>query len=343
MAPSASNSAQTAVTPERIMQFAWGYVPPLVIEAAIRHNVFDVLDSGPKNLEQVHEATGASVRGLAAIMNVLVGLDFLAKDEHGFYSLTPESAAFLVSTKPSFQGGIIRHTSQHLIPKWLHLNDIVASGNPAAAVNQQVEGSDFFQKFVTDIFPMSYPSAQALASHLNLAALPHPTALDLAAGSGVWGIALAQSAPNLHVTAVDWSDVLPVTRKTVTGFGLADRFSFVAGDLLEADFGAQYTVATLGHILHSEGEKRSRALLAKTFKSLAPGGTIAIAEFLVNADRKGPVGSLFFAVNMLVNTDHGDTYSFEEISAWLSEAGFENPRTLSAPGPSPLILATRPS
>jgi ubiquinone/menaquinone biosynthesis C-methylase UbiE len=335
-------SATPSVTPERIMQFAWGCVPPLVIEAAIRHHVFDVLDDGPKDLQQVQAATGASARGLAAIMNVLVGLDFLAKDDHGLYSLTPESATFLVSTKPGFYGGLISHTSQHLIPKWLQLSDVVATGNPAAAVNQQTEGSEFFQKFVSDIFPLSYPSAQALANHLNLGALPHPTALDLAAGSGVWGIALAQSAPGLHVAAVDWSGVLPVTRKTVAQFGLADRFSFVAGDLFEADFGAQYTVATLGHILHSEGETRSRALLAKTFKALAPGGTIAIAEFLVNSDRKGPVNGLFFAVNMLVNTDQGDTFSFEEISAWLAEAGFENPRTLVAPGPSPLILATKP-
>lgn len=94
MTPSASTPAPTAVTPERIMQFAWGYVPPLVIEAAIKHNVFDVLDGGPKNLEQVHEATGASVRGLAAIMNVLVGLNFLAKDEDGLYSLTQRALPF---------------------------------------------------------------------------------------------------------------------------------------------------------------------------------------------------------------------------------------------------------
>ncbi len=190
---------------------------------------------------------------------------------------------------------------------------------------------------------MSYPSAQVLAGHLNLAALPDSSALDLAAGSGVWGIALAQSAPKLRVTSVDWPDVLPVTRKTAAQFGLAERFSFVAGDLLEADFGTQHTVATLGHILHSEGEQRSRTLLAKTFKALAPGGTIAIAEFLVNPDRRGPVMGLFFAANMLVNTDQGNTYSFEEISEWLREAGFENPRTLPAPGPSPLILATKPS
>ena len=45
---------------------------------------------------------------------------------------------------------------------------------------------------------------------------------------------------------------------------------------------------------------------------------------------------------MLVNTDEGDTYSFEEISSWLKQAGFVNPRLLDSPGPSPLILATKP-
>jgi hypothetical protein len=61
----------------------------------------------------------------------------------------------------------------------------------------------------------------------------------------------------------------------------------------------------------------------------------------VNKDRTGPVGGLFFAVNMLVNTDEGGTYSFEEIGGWLHEAGFSNARLLEAPGPSPLILAEK--
>jgi ubiquinone/menaquinone biosynthesis C-methylase UbiE len=273
-------------------------------------------------------------------MNALVGLNFLAKSQDT-YSLTPESAAFLVSTKPSFQGGILRHTSTQLIPKWLGINEVVATGKPAHSVNQEDDGSEFFKEFVVDIFPMSYPSAQVLAQHLNLNGSP-ASVLDLAAGSGVWGIALAQNSPNVSVTAVDWPEVIPTTKKVAARFNLTDRFSFSEGDLLTADFGTGHTVATLGHILHSEGEDRSRKLLSKVFEALAPGGTIAIAEFLVTPDRTGPVGSLFFAVNMLVNTDVGDTYSFEEISSWLTEAGFTNPRTLPAPGPSPLVLATKP-
>jgi ubiquinone/menaquinone biosynthesis C-methylase UbiE len=324
------------------MQFAWSYVPTLVLEAAIHHRVFDVLDEGPKTLKETAEATGASERGLRAVMNTLVGLNFLAKT-NGHYALTPESEAFLVSTKPSFQGGILKHTSGQLIPKWLHLNEVVGTGKPVASVNQEGSGSEFFQNFVEDIFPLSYPSAQVLAKHLGLESSESEVrVLDLAAGSGVWGIALAQSSERVTVTAVDWVDVLPATKKMAARFGLTDGFAFVSGDLMTADFGSGHNVATLGHILHSEGEARSRSLLRKTFEALAPGGTISIAEFLVNADRTGPVGSLFFAANMLVNTDDGDTYSFEEISEWLTEAGFTNARLVEAPGPSPLILATKP-
>jgi ubiquinone/menaquinone biosynthesis C-methylase UbiE/AraC-like DNA-binding protein len=313
------------------------------LDPRIRHRVFDVLDSGPLSLNEIAQATGASERGLAAILNVLVGLNFLAKDTEGQYALTPESAAFLVSTKPSFQGGILRHTSEHLLPKWLRLHEIVAVGAPDSAVNRQETGSAFFENFVNDIFPMSYPAAQDLAHYLRLDLMSGPlSVLDLAAGSGVWGIALAQSAPAVSVRAVDWPGVLPVTRKTVARFDLADRFTFAAGDLLEADFGAGHHVATLGHILHSEGAERSQALLKKTFAALAPGATIAVAEFLVNADRTGPVNGLIFAVNMLVNTERGDTYSFEEIAAWLAEAGFVDARTLASRGPSPLILANKP-
>jgi hypothetical protein len=94
--------------------------------------------------------------------------------------------------------------------------------------------------------------------------------------------------------------------------------------------------------LHSEGEQRSRELLKKTFRALKSGGTIAIAEWLVNDDRTKPLPSLMFSVQMLVNTEKGDTFSFKEIKEWLEDAGFTKVRKLEAPGPSPLILATKP-
>ena len=97
------------------------------------------------------------------------------------------------------------------------------------------------------------------------------------------------------------------------------------GDLLEADFGAGYQAATLGHILHSEGERRSRALLKKVFAALAPGGVVAIAEMVPNEDRTGPAMPLIFAVNMLVHTDEGDTFTFGEIERVAARGGLRQP------------------
>ena len=330
------------VTPERLMQLAWGYAPPLTIEAGVRLGIFDALDGGAKTIDQIASATNCSPRGVSALVNLLTGFEFLEKINGDSYGLTPESEAFLVSGKPGFQGGLFKHMSRQLIPKWLGLTEIARSGKPAENVSGEADGAAFFEQFVEDIFSMSYQSARMLADGLGIADSGRPVSvLDLGAGSGVWGIALAQASPSVCVRAVDWAGVLPVTRRVTARFGLGDRFTFVPGDLLEADFGAGHQVAVLGHILHSEGEERSRSLLKKIAASLAPGGTLAIAEFLVNEDRTGPVNGLIFAVNMLVNTSAGDTYSFAEIGEWLEDAGFGNVRQLNAAGPSPLILADR--
>lgn len=331
------------VGPEQVMQFVYGYAPPLILEAALQHHVFDVLDSGSKTIEQVSQQTGASVRGLRAIMNALVGLELLIKDSEQHYSLTPESATFLVSTKPSFCGGVFRHTSKKLLQSWTQITEIVRIGKPAVSMNQESEGVAFFQEFVEDFFQVTYPTAQVLASALDIAQASQPIhVIDLGAGAGVWGIALAQKSSHVHVTAVDWSGIIPVTRRTAARFGVQDRFRFVEGDLLSIDFGKGYHIAILGHIIHIEGEQRSRALLGKVFETLAPGGTIAIAEILTNEEHTGPLLPVIFAVNTLVNSDHGDTFSFSEISGWLHEIGFEETRIVDAPGLSPLILATKP-
>ena len=166
--------------------------------------------------------------------------------------------------------------------------------------------------------------------------------LDIGAGSGVWGIALAKQSPRVRIHAVDWPEVLKVTRRVAAKHGVAKRLTTASGDFFEADFGKGHRVATIGHILHSEGRERSRRLLKKVFDALAPGGTVAIQEFMVDEDRSGPPNSLFFAVNMLVNTEAGDAFTFGEMSQWLRQAGFKNRRLLGVPSVSPLILADKP-
>jgi 2-polyprenyl-3-methyl-5-hydroxy-6-metoxy-1,4-benzoquinol methylase len=334
---------EAKVTRERIMQFGFGFAPPLILEAAVRCHVFDVLDAGPKTAAQVAAETRTSPRGARMLLNALVGLEFLTR-QGDRYALAPGAESLLVSTKPGFAGGMFRHTSRQLIPHWVHLTESVLTGRPAIAVNQEGQGAEFFREFVEDLFANNYGTAQALADALRVAEARMPLSiLDVAAGSGVWSIALAERSPQVRVTVVDWPAVIPVCRKVAERHGLGDRYRYIPGDLLAVDYGSGYHVATLGHILHSEGERRSRVLLKKVFAALAPGGHVAIAEMVPNEERTGPAQALIFALNMLVHTDEGDTFTFGEMSGWLGEAGFVAVRQLEAPGPSPLLLATKPA
>ncbi len=335
-------------TPQRILGMGWGFAPPLVIQAAVENGIFNALDRSPMTAKDLAKETGASERGVSAIAGALVGFELLTKDKDGRYQLAPDAAAFLVKGKPGYHGGLFEHYRSDMIPNWLSLPEIARSGKPKRRVDNPEDGAAFFEGFVDSLFPMNYPAAQALASALESERSAagnlndEVQVLDLAAGSGVWGIAQAQASPRVRVTAVDFEPVLAVTRRTAERFGLEERFRFQTGDLRTAELGTGYSVALLGHILHSEGLAHSRALLKRVFAALRPGGTIAIAEFLVNAERTGPPQALIFAVNMLVHTTDGDTYSFEEIGSWLKSEGFENIRTLDVPAPSPLILADKP-
>ena len=335
-------SAVARPTPERLLQLVWGFAPTLILDCATKLRLFDSLEKSPKTVQQLASDTQCSVRGLTALLDALVGFEFL-KRKGNRYSLTPESSAFLVSSKPDYHGGFFQHITRQVMPNWMQLVESVRTGQPARSFNEQDAGAEFFAQLVEGIFPMSYRAAQVVGKHLQVDQLSGPaTVLDLGAGSGVWGIALAQQSSQINIVAVDWPKVLEVTKRIAERHGVAERLQTSPGDLLETDFGRGHQVATIGHILHSEGPERSRRLLKKVFESLAPGGTVVIAEFIPNEDRTCPVNALMFTVNMLVHTSEGGTFTFKEISAWLREAGFRDVRLLNAPAPSPLVLATKP-
>src|SRR6266446_2327013 len=203
------------VTPERLMELSFAYAPPLIISAGVSNKVFDSLEDGAKTPEQVAEETGASARALGILMNALVGLGLLRK-------------------KPGTHAGFFGTIAPQLISRWLRLSDIVRVGRPAVALNQETEGTEFFSQLVENIISMSYPAAQKLGDHLKMAKTQDGIrVLDLAAGSGIWGIALAQKSPRVRVTAVDWAGMIPTTKRITQKFGVADRFNYVEGDILE--------------------------------------------------------------------------------------------------------------
>lgn len=166
--------------------------------------------------------------------------------------------------------------------------------------------------------------------------------LDLGAGSAAWSLPWALASKRTRVKAVDWEGVLPLPRDISAKLGVESQYSFTPGDLLTAELGSGFHLAFLGHVIHTEGEARSRCLIQRCFDALAPGGTIVVAEWVADDDRSGPPHVMVFAITMLLVSEQGDAFSFSEIATWLADAGFCQIRKVHVPAPSPLIVATKP-
>jgi 2-polyprenyl-3-methyl-5-hydroxy-6-metoxy-1,4-benzoquinol methylase len=336
------NSTAPILNPQQLRQTVFGFAPVIMLDAAVRLGVFDVISGGPLASAEVAQRCRISERGTRPLLDALASLGFLEKED-GRYSLAPESATFLVKTSPTFLGGFIEHNVHNLLPAWQQLETVVRTGEPAKHLDTEQQGAAFFREFVPALFVMSQAAARVLAETILRERGNGTTkVLDVGAGSGVFGLALATANPNVTVTAADWKQVLDAAREIALRWNVLDRFSFAEGDMFESDFGSGFDVAMLGNVLHMEGPERCRVLLQKVYDALAPGGTIAIIEYVPDDDRTGQSVHLIFAVNMLVNTTAGDTYTFGEIKKWLIEAGFENVRRVDTPSPSPAILADKP-
>jgi ubiquinone/menaquinone biosynthesis C-methylase UbiE len=343
---SSVNATTNAPRPDRLMEMAWGFAGPQILTAALQLDLFHHVANGATTLSRVIEATKGSKRGVTMLVDALVATKLLERSgprESGTLALAPDVATFLVPGKPSYLGDFVRFHAEVAANHWLDLAECVRTGEPLMAADRPTEGVPLWHQLVDSLFNLNLAPATALAKEVLRTTKRRPLrVLDVACGSGVWGVAQAQADPTTRVTFHDLAESLDHARRFVARESLASRAEWLTGDLRSTDFGeARFDVAVLGHICHCEGATQTRKLFGRLARALAPGGTLAIAEFVPDDDRAGPPIPLVFALNMLVHTTEGATFTFAEYREWLEAAGFKDVRKLEAPAPSPLILATR--
>jgi 2-polyprenyl-3-methyl-5-hydroxy-6-metoxy-1,4-benzoquinol methylase len=325
------------LSPMPLMELAWSFTRTQILNTALELDIFTQIDQGNHTAHDIASSLGADERGVRMLLNALAGLNLVEK--HGDrYSLPEMSRTFLSQSSPAYMAEFLRHTDL-ITPAWSNLTQVVRTGKPFRQIEAETDRGDFFSKLVSGLFITNKPGAELAAA----AVVGHRKCvrvLDIGAGSGVWGIHFAKQDPHARVTVVDFHQVVEVTKTFVGKHGMEDRFEYLAGDFREVDFGEnKYDVAILGHICHSEGPDRTKRLFRRIRQALKPDAQLVIAEFLADEDRKQATFPLIFALNMLVNTEEGDTFTPMELEQWLQESGFGPVRFLDGPMPSPLIIA----
>ena len=189
--------------------------------------------------------------------------------------------------------------------------------------------------------PSPTRTRQAIADILNVAAAGPIKVLDIAAGHGIFGIAIAQRNAQAEIVASDWAGVLQVATENAAAMGVAARHTALPGDAFTVNWGTGYDVALMTNFLHHFDVATCTTLLKKVAASLTPGGRVAVLEFVPNDDRVSPPAAASFAMQMLGGTPFGDAYTFKELSAMLTAAGFATATRHPLQGPETLVVGTK--
>ena len=168
--------------------------------------------------------------------------------------------------------------------------------------------------------------------------------LDIAAGHGLFGIAVLRASAGAQVTAVDWRNVLEVARENARKFGVADRYSTLPGSVFDVDIGSGYDLVLIPNFLHHFDVPTNEELLRKLHAALVPGGRLATLEFVPNEDRVSPPMPATFALIMLAETPSGDAYTRAELEAMMRNTGFvDHEFHAMPPSPHSVLISRRAS
>ncbi len=303
------------------------------LQAGVRLGVFTVLGARSLSTSEVAAAIGADHRATGCLLNALAGMELLLKSGDR-YSNSEAAATLLDEHKPGYIGHIILH-HHHLVDGWAQLDVAVRSGGP---VEQRSYGAEAERRsFLLGMFNLASGVAPLMVEAISLAG--RKRLLDLGGGPGTYAIHFCRANPHLQAVVFDRPTTEPFMKRTVASFGLSDRITFAGGDFNRDSLaGGPYDVAWLSHVLHSNGPEQCVELVRRTGAVLAPGGLILIHDFILDDTRDKPEFATLFALNMLINTAQGRTYSREEITAMLETAGFFSPRCIDPKTPNQSLV-----
>jgi predicted O-methyltransferase YrrM len=307
------------------------------ILTALELDLFTAVGDG-SGAPEVAARLGADPRSTEMLLNALASLRLLTKRE-GVYRNSPAAARYFTAGSRDNARPALLHTA-HLWHRWSTLTECVRAGTAVARDEIAGRGEDWTEAFIAAMHRNASERAPLVVGAVSAENVCRM--LDVGGGSGAYSIAFARANPALRADILDLADVEPIARGHLERAGVADRVTVRAGDLRRDRLGEGYDLVFMSAICHMLSPEENLDLLVRSREALAPGGRVSIQDFILEPDKTSPRFAALFALNMLVGTRGGSSYSEPEYAAWLGEAGFREIRRVRLPGITGLMIGSRP-
>lgn len=308
------------------------------LRAGVDLGVFNALGDGPRSAGELAVQAGVAERGMRILCDCLTVYGLITKTD-GRYSHTPTSAVFLDSRSPASMAPTLPFLMSDKVVQASRLLTETIRRN-RTALEQPLAGDEAREwvTFARSMQPMMAGPAEFMAGVILRGGKPAKI-LDVAAGHGLFGIAVGRLAPQCEIVALDFPSVLEVAAENARAAGVA--ITLLPGSAFVVELGTGYDAVLVTNFFHHFPVEDNIALMKRFRAALRPGGRMLTLEFVPNEDRISPPLPASFSMMMLTNTPAGDAYTMEEYEQMLDAAGFGAREIMDVPrSPQRLILAS---
>ncbi len=313
-------------TPEAILKLARQFMESRILLTAAELNLFTALAERVNTAAELSGELHCDSRALTILLDALSAMGLLEKQDDS-YRTAPAAIPFLSDESPNSVRPMILHAA-HLWDAWSALTAITRGSGSSGDEASEVHEADELSAFIGAMHVVAMPLAERIVAAVQPGAARN--LLDVGGASGTYTITFLKASPEMRATLFDRPAVIPMARRRLAEAGVSDRVRLAAGDFYRNELPGGHDLALLSAIIHQNSPEENTELFRKVFRALILGGRIVIRDHVMDTGRTRPRDGAIFAVNMLVNTEGGSTYTFEEIREGLEAAGFVNVRLLKA-------------
>jgi len=319
-----------ALRREDILQFLYSGWEARILTAAAAAGIFDALSSTPTSAKALASEHSLDEQAAEIVLDALTAMGLVQKRSTG-YTMQAQHRKLLSGEGPQSLAWLLRHHNE-LTKSWAGLDGVCRAGRLFARMDSPQRRRQRRDTFLRAMHANAQHTAPLLAA--RFAKLKIKRMLDVGGGSGLYCVHFCRRHRGMEAVLFDLPATLPVTQELLASYPERTRIRLVGGDVTTDELPGGFDFALLSHVIHSFGPDQVRAALANIRRAVEPGGRLVLQDFLTDANRTSPRRAAVFAVNMLVQTESGRTYSRPEVEKWLKEVGFKTVRRVVIPDKS---------
>jgi SAM-dependent methyltransferase len=307
------------MNPNAIREFAASFQKSRILLSSIELDIFTNINESGTTSDQIANHLHLNERACERLLNALVSLGFLTKQNHLFFN-TKDSFAFLSEKSSDYSAGLMH--LNHLWNTWSNLTQVVKTGESAHPEEINERGEEWLFAFISAMHDRAKKQAPQQLANIDISDVK--SVLDIGGGSGAYSMEFVSKKPEIEAVVFDLPGVVPITKRFINKEGLSDKIKTHPGDYTTDDLPEGFDLVFLSAVIHSNSLEINRDLIIKCYNSLNKNGKIVIQDWIMNNDRTQPVSGAVFAINMLVGTEAGDCFTEQEVKEMLNGAGFKN-------------------